>query len=336
MTDARENWLAERRLYITGSWLAPILGIPSPAGTELDAWAWYAHGYRTEETEPMRRGRQLEGAILEMFAEAHGGAHVGRWPEYRLAGAEPGRIWASTLDGLTCVGLADVLDMSRELANWRRGWTAATDRLAAAGLPWGIPVEAKNVGWAWRDWADGPPPHVVAQIQVQIDSVGAPFAHCAALLQGVEFRWWLIRRSEGFIRSAKLYCRRWWDRHVDGGEMPAVDGRVSTSRILAYLSEPKHELQAIALPPEATDIRADVDGWRAAKRDAEKAANLGANRLRAMMGRYPYAVCGDGGVVSHKKGRLTLVKSLPRDVEEPTPWSEKNEHEDTGEITQSA
>ncbi|MEE9481186.1 MAG: YqaJ viral recombinase family protein [Kiloniellales bacterium] len=324
MTDLREDWLAERRHYITGSWLAPILGIPSPAGTELDAWAWFVHGYRTGETEPMIRGRQLESAILDMFAEAHGGAHVGRWPEYRLAGAEPGRIWASTLDGLTCVGLPEGIADAPELASWRRGWAKTSEHLASAGLPWGIPVEAKNVGWAWRDWADGPPPHVVAQVQVQIDSVGAPFAYVAALLQGCEFRWWRIPRREAFIRDAKLYCRRWWDRHVERGEMPAVDGRVSTSRILAYLSEPKHELQAIALPPEATDLRADVEAWRIAKRDADAEANLAANKLRAMMGKYPYAVCGDGGVVSHKKGRLTLVKALPRDVEEPTPWSDQN------------
>ena len=88
MVADRDQWLADRRQYITGSWLAPILGIPSPAGTELDAWAWYVHGYGSEETEPMRRGKQLEGPILAMFAEAHDGAHVGRWPAYRLAGAD--------------------------------------------------------------------------------------------------------------------------------------------------------------------------------------------------------------------------------------------------------
>jgi hypothetical protein len=326
-----QSWLAERRRYITGSWLAPILGIPSPLGTDLDAWAWFVHGYRTAETEPMLRGKQLEGAILDMFSEAHGMAPMRRWPGYRLAGAEPGRIWASTLDGLTCAGLAEGIAEAPELASWGRGWVKTTARLEAAGLPWGIPVEAKNVGWAWRDWQDGPPPHVVAQIQVQIDCVGAPFAYCAALLQGVEFRWWRIPRREAFIRRAKVYCMRWWERHVERGEMPAVDGRRSTSQILAYLSEPKHADRVIELPAEATDIRADVDGWRAAKRDAEKAANLSSNKLRAMMGRYPYAICTDGEAVSHKKGRLTLIKALPRGVAEPTPWSERDESEQTSE-----
>jgi len=321
MNSARDRWLEERRGYVTGSWLAPILGIPSPAGTEFDAWAWFAHGYRTGETEPMKRGKQLEPAILQMFAEAQGGAHVGPWPKYRLAGADPGRIWAATLDGLTCAGLAEGIADAPELETWRRGWVAAQARLAAAGLPWGIPVEAKLVGWGWRDWLDGPPDHVVAQIQVQIDAVGAPFAYLAALLQGVEFRWWRIPRMEDFIRSAKLYCRRWWDRHVERGEMPAVDGRRSTSKILAHLSQPKIELEAIALPPEATDLRADVEGWRAARKEAESSANLAANKLRAMMGRYPYAVCTDGGVISHKKSTLLLARSLPRDVQEPTPWS---------------
>jgi predicted phage-related endonuclease len=321
MTTPRDQWLATRRHYITGSWLAPILGTPSPAGTDLDAWAWFVHGYDRDETEPMRRGKQLEPTILKMFSEAHGGAHVGRWPAYRLAGAEPGRIWAATLDGLTAVGLAEGLTDAPELESWRRGWVATRDRLAADGLPWGIPVEAKNVGWAWRDWANGPPPHVLAQLQVQIDAVGAPFGYIGALLQGVEFRWWRVPRREVFIRDSKLFCRRWWDRHVIGGEMPTVDSRRSTSRLLALLAEPQHEETAIALPPEATDIRADVEAYREAGRDCEENANLASNQLRALMGRYPYGVCDDGSVVRHREGRLTLPKALPRGVEEPTPWN---------------
>lgn len=325
MIDSRDQWLAARRHYITGSWLAPILGIPSPAGTELDAWAWFVHGYGAEETEPMRMGRELEPTILRLFSRAHGGWPVVPWPAYRLAGADPGRIWAATLDGLTSVGLAEGIADAPELDSWRRGWAASQARLRAAQLPWGIPVEAKNVGWAWRDWADGPPPNVLAQIQVQIDALGAPFAYVAALLQGCEFRWWRVARREGFIRSAKLHCRRWWDRHVDGGEMPAVDGRRSTSRLLALLCEPQHEETAIALPPEASDIRADCEAYRAAKKDSEDEANLAANKLRAMMGHYPYAVCEDGRVVSHRKGRLLLPKALPRAVEEPTPWREPDD-----------
>lgn len=322
MTTQRDQWLADRRHFITGSWLAPILGIPSPAGTELDAWAWFLHGYGAEETEPMRMGRELEPTILRLFSRAHDGWPVTPWPAYRLAGADPGRIWAATLDGLTSVGLAEGIAEAPELDSWRRGFRATLARLVAAGLPWGIPVEAKNVGWAWRDWADGPPPHVLAQVQVQIDAVGAPFGYVAALLQGVEFRWWRVPRRERFISESKLYCRRWWERHVVGGEMPAVDGRRSTSRLLAMLCEPQHAETAIALPPEASEIRADVAAYREAGRDCEKNANLGANQLRALMGHYPYGVCDDGAVVSHRKGRLTLPKALPRAVEQPDPWTD--------------
>lgn len=53
--------------------------------------------------------------------------------------------------------------------------------------------------------------------------------------------------------------------------------------------------------------------------------NLAANKLRALMGHYPYAVCDDGGVVSHHKGRLLLPKALPRAVEQPAPWEESDE-----------
>lgn len=321
MVANRETWLAERRQFVTGSWLAPILGIASPAGTALDAWAWFVHGYSREETELMRIGREMEPTILKLFSAAHDGAHVAKWPAFRLAGARPGRIWAATLDGLTAAGLAEGLADASELDGWRRDWKANLAFLEAVALRWGIPVEAKNVGWAWRDWADGPPPHVVAQVQVQIDAIGAPFGYVAAMLQGCEFKWWRVPRREAFIRDAKLRCRRWWARHVEGGEMPAVDGRKETSQLLAKLGQPQQIREAVALPPPAAEIRKQLAIARETRRMADLLATLRANELRALMGRNAYGVCPDDKVVSHKGGVLRLPKVLPYNVEPPNPWT---------------
>lgn len=285
MIADRHDWHAARRRCITASWVAAVLGIDSPAGTALDAWAYYCHDVRAEETDAMRTGRRLEPVILEWAADELSKPIV-PWPQDHLAGGAPD-IWGATPDGLT-------------------------DEPA--------PVEAK--AWSYGGaWADGPPLSILIQLQVQIDCLGATHGWVAALLAG-RFDLWRVERHDTLIRRARAACRRWWDRHVLGGEMPGLDGRPQTGRLLARLYQPTRQDWAARLPSPASEIRAEVAQLRALAAATRERADLRANQLRALLGANQHGVCPGGEVVSHVGARLTLPNKLPRGVRPPSPWRE--------------
>lgn len=280
---ARAEWHAARRKCITASWVAAILGFPSPAGTALDAWAYYVHDDRTPETEAMRDGRRLEPVILDWAADTIG-IGIKPWPQDHLAGGAPD-IWGATPDGITAEP---------------------------------APVEAK--AWSWGgDWTAGPPISVLIQNQVQIYSLGATHGWVAALLGG-RFGYWRVERHDTLIRRARAECRQWWERHVVVGEMPGIDGRASTAALLNRLYKPKRQQRAALLPDPAQLIRAELATFREMHKMTGGRASLLANQLRALLGANAYGVCPGGEVVSHVGGQLRLPKRLPSGVLPPDRW----------------
>lgn len=278
----REAWLAARRRCITASHVAPVLEVDSPVGTDFDTWSWIVHGIGAEETPAMRRGRLLQSGLLAYAAEELGEA-VDPWPDWHLAGGAPD-IWGATPDGVATTGL----------------------------------VECKTS--AWGRWGTSPPLHVLIQLQVQLHCTGEPRGWIAADVRGELRLWGPYDYGPRFCAAARRRCQEWWDRHVVGGEMPAIDGRPSTSRALSRIGEPQIQDRAVRLPASADACAVNLKCAREAGRAARDVGGTAGNSLRALLGWYAYGVTPGGRVVSHRDGQIRLLDKLPRGVRAPSPW----------------
>jgi len=67
MTLSREEWLTERRTHIGASDVAAILGM-DPRRGPLAVYESKVHGHSQEDNDWMRFGRDVEGAIANMYA----------------------------------------------------------------------------------------------------------------------------------------------------------------------------------------------------------------------------------------------------------------------------
>lgn len=82
--------------------------------------------------------------------------------------------------------------------------------------------EGKVPFQTWRNWKEGPPPYVHAQVQHYLDITGEPWADVTALSAGLDpiFRTWRLDAdpvAQADIRTAVL---RFWEQHVLTGQPP--------------------------------------------------------------------------------------------------------------------
>lgn len=240
MTD-RSDWLAWRRSGLGGSDIAAILGI-SPYTSEWALWAdkigLVVDDY---DNDAMEFGRWLELAVGPWFADRTG-LHVAGEQMLCTHRHNP---WArATLDGL-------VFDGPHH--------DATID--AALGQ---LEIKTDYFGRRWESI----PEHYQAQGQWGMFVTGLPKVWFA-VLHGRRLEVYELDRDEADIDFMVGRAREWWERHVVGGEPPAVDGSESTLRALtkAYpFSEPGERVSLSGDAAKAVEVLAEA---RAARREAE-------------------------------------------------------------------
>lgn len=128
-------------------------------------------------------------------------------------------------------------------------------------------VEAKTTGQAWEN---GPPPHVLAQVQHQMYCAESSVAHVARLSTGYGMEFDLTRVEYDPIMAEEMAERLtdWWNAHIVADIPPAGDVSVEVLRTL------RRNPVSVAVPDEL--FQAD-----AAARDALKLAESNADLCRA-------------------------------------------------------
>ncbi|MCI0569281.1 MAG: YqaJ viral recombinase family protein, partial [Myxococcaceae bacterium] len=230
-----------RRRGIGGSEIGAVAGL-SPYATPLDVWRAKVEGTSVPETTAMRRGRLLEPAVAEWYAEETGASlrSVGtlQHPTRPIALATPDR-------------LASLRGEDRVLEIKTSGLRAAER--------WG------------RPGTDEVPPHYLAQVAWEMAVTGLPQADLAVLIAGEDFRVYHFERDaelEGYLFEL---AERFWVDHVEARRPPALDGSEAARRWL-------HE----RYPVERGPVRAagpEAERWADVLREAT--ARAGAEDLRA-------------------------------------------------------
>lgn len=243
-----------RRTGVCASEVAALVGL-SPYSTPLDIWRYKVEGLRLEENPAMRRGRLLEPAVAQWYAETTGAtlrspgtlAH----PMFSRALATPDRI-ATLPDG--------------------------EERL----------LEIKTASWFQReDWGeegtDEIPQHYVCQVQWTMFVTEKQTCDVAVLIGGEDFRRYRVERDEELIQLLFIEANRFWVEHVEPKEPPAVDGSKAASEWLAsrYPNSKPGLLQAT---PEAEKWAGVLRLARMRQAGANVEETLAANWLKSLIG----------------------------------------------------
>ena len=266
----REEWLAARRLGITASEIAVVLGI-SPFDSAFNLY-YKKRGEISEDFDnaAMSLGRHLEPWIADRWAESQSGWLVA-----------PGRLWQNT-------------DRPWQLATTDRDLYHLEE--TTIGVPHSV-LEIKSSGtydgWG-EDGSDEIPPYYRAQVLWQLDTLGLETAHVTCLfLSSRSIRNYTVSWFEEDVKLMRYEAVEFL-RRIEDGDPPPVDHTPATAHALKQL----HDMDPDA---EAT-VPADLaDDYRYAKRsldDAQANYDLLTNQIRHAMGDAKKAVDPDGGKVA--------------------------------------
>jgi putative phage-type endonuclease len=237
----KEDWLNTRKLHLTATDMAQVLGLSKFGGPCAVALSKTGEGQPIEETERMEWGRRLEEAILAGFS-ARRNVNISLCDPmavYKRVGIQR---FCASLDGLIETG---------------------------DGTP-GEPVDAKNIRFLdqgeWgEDGSDRIPDHYAIQVQMQMLVTGANRGHLAALFSGQELRCYTLERNQKVIDDIMAAGEAWWDRHIVRGVPPPPDGSEAMDKHLAKRFQ-RHDDQMVTASPDGIaaamklrDLSAEID-----------------------------------------------------------------------------
>ncbi|MDG4791950.1 YqaJ viral recombinase family protein [Micromonospora sp. WMMD1102] len=274
---SHEAWLAARRSGIGGSDVAAVIGISKYAGpTRVYYEKLGVLG--DEDNESMEWGRRLEDAVRQKFADEHPEFYITKGPGLV---AHPERRWQlATIDGL------------------------------AAECPDGDPVaivELKTGKAGADDWGDQltdevPLPYV-CQVTWYLDVYGLTTGYLAVLLDGRDYREYLIEYDVELASKLRGHCSAFWHGNVLASVPPDPDGLESTTDVLASQHNPKAKTKG--------DLDPNVVGWAQiygnAHQDelaAQERKREAGNHIRAAFlaaGSPHYGYVGDRKIASFSK-----------------------------------
>jgi putative phage-type endonuclease len=220
------TWLEMRRTGIGGSDVAAILGVSKYAGPTRVYYDKLGV-LPDQDNAAMEWGRRLEAAVRTKFADEH--------PEFTVTTgpglvAHPQRRWQlATIDGL----IADA---------------GCNDPVAL--------LEVKTGRAGAEDWGDEltdevPLPYV-CQVTWYLDVYGLHVGYLAVLLDGRDYREYVIEYDPALAAKLRGHCETFWRRHVQSQVPPDPDGLADTAAVLDVLHRPAQRSRA-DLPAEVVD-----------------------------------------------------------------------------------
>jgi len=265
----RETFLSERRSGIGGTDAAAILGV-SPWKTPLQVWAEKTGKISEPDLSELERiewGNRLEPVICEAYAERTG----------RVVRREPS---LSVMRGYPWI-IAHV-----------------DARMTDPSKPGPGILEAKAVGaHAEHDWDGEPPLHYVVQLQHYMMVEDYLWGGFAALIGGQQMVTTDQERNQSFGAILLETELSFWRRHIvaDIPPSPLPIDRETLARLF-----PRHDLDEIALPPEAAEWDTSLRGIKEQLKALETERDLLENRIKAAIGEHQAGLLPGGGKYTWK------------------------------------
>lgn len=273
---------------IGSSDVAAILG-RSPWASPWSVWA-RLHGLSGHEDTPAtRRGRRLEIALGHWYAEEEGMV-LSPFPWLQ---AMPGQYEGDEEDARRPGTLHRGPSIDQPPIIGPEPWMACRpDYIALDRM-----VEGKTARWllardGWGDeGTDRVPVHYACQVVWQMACTGIDRCDLAALgTASDDWRVYCLRRRPELERAIVDRCREWYRRHIEGDELPTIDGSEDCLRVLEH-----HYPPIVPGGPDREWVDADEGALKLAETRAKIAAKLeqGQRKLDAIDARLRQAI-GEG------------------------------------------
>lgn len=224
------------------------------------------------ETEDQKRGRILEPAVAQWYAEETGA---------RLE--EPGTLRhpAKTL-------VLATPDRIAHLNGARRT------------------VELKTAVWTQQgEWGDAGTDQVpmgyLVQVNWEMACTGDAEADLAVLIGGHDFRIYHLTRDDELLGMAFEAAEKWWRNHVVTQRPPDVDGSRAYSDFLAA-RYPREQKPMLAATPEVEKLMGEIRALEAHVGTSEAALALAKNKLRDLISDAE-GIVGNGWQVTWKANK---------------------------------
>jgi putative phage-type endonuclease len=250
LTDEQK---AIRHTGIGSSEIGAVVGL-SPYANAFDVFRAKVEGLELKETLPMKRGRILEPAVAQWYAEETGA-------QLRECG---------TVRHPTCPIALATPDRIATLKTGERVLEIKTAGIHLAGK-WGEPG------------TDEVPECYLVQCAWEMACANLPEADLAVLIAGDDFRVYHLRRDLELESLLLEQAEKFWREHVVKRIPPAIDGSESCSDWLAS-RWPHHEDQTLAADPETESWARELLAAKKLSKAAEEKEKLAKNHLQARMG----------------------------------------------------
>lgn len=282
-------WCEARRVGMGGSDVAQVLGL---TGSLYALWLTKT-GRRPgiPDTPAMKRGRYLEPAIAQMFAD-ESGLH------------------------LNVTGTWAVLEKDEHTGTLLPGWIRCNpDRLTSDGGV--LEIKAPNPADWGQLWTHGPALHALVQLLWCLAVLNAPHGYIAADL-GTELKWWRIERNLAVEDWLVDIVGAFYFGNIIEDLAPEVDGSDETLAAIKQASKPPAELGERVNIPGCADwarrrrtIKTELTALTRELKEIE-------NRFKAALTDYRTAYDGNTAVLSWDWAGLDSDKVDPfRVLKEP-------------------
>lgn len=278
----RKEWLDRRREMITASDVPAILGV-DPRRTALDVFEAKLNGTEIDDSDLLRWGRNVEGAIAQWYehdtgrvVEDLGATKIQVHPDFPWLGA--------TLD------------------RWQPGNPEKSH-------PRG-PAEFKAVSGAaaaeWRE--DEKPDHHLVQLQIQMACSGAEEGTLGGLLWGNRLKWQDFERNDSFLDQAYVAIDEFRERLLKK-DPPAPESYKALDAMKRIWNTDNGEL--IAMDSEALELVSEWETFKAMEREGKKQAKEIEAKLRHILGEATAGALPDGRFLTLK---MTNVDGYVKEV----------------------
>ena len=208
----RETWLAARQSTLGASEVAAALG-ESPFDSPFSVWARKTGQTSADDlsdAEFVEWGNRLEAPIAAAVTDRHG-RRVKHNDQFTVAHSESFPFLSATVDAVQF---------------------RADTEIELPATPGVLEIKTTN---AFADWKDGPPLHVLIQLQTQLLVTEFAWGSVACLVGGQRLVGpFDYLANESFFESVVPQLRTFW-RCVETKTAPAIDNHKATARAISKL-----------------------------------------------------------------------------------------------------
>ena len=194
----RQEWLEQRRKGLGGSDIAAIMGI-SKWSTPMDIYLDKMGLSEDKDSNAKSRGRWLEPAIANWFAETHG-LHINPGPEMPVQGEK------------------DFMLGSPDFWVW--------DDDGGPNKNWGLEVKTSRDDGGWgTEGTDEIPAYYATQVHWYMLVTGKDVWDVAVYFTlKDEFRHYRLVKDDDLHAKMLETAEAWWNKHIVGNLAPEIDG----------------------------------------------------------------------------------------------------------------